>query len=109
MIRIEMLRSQGRPVGFSCSGHAGAGEEGHDIVCSAVSALTITTVNGLQSIAKIPGGYAVGEDGIHCVIAKDTSGKQCEQAELLLNTLEAGLRSIQESYHGYLKIQDREV
>lgn len=36
---------------FTITGHADAGEYGQDIVCSAVSVLSITTVNGLQEVA----------------------------------------------------------
>lgn len=37
----------GRLVGFHTEGHAGAGDAGHDLVCSAISALTQTAVNAL--------------------------------------------------------------
>ncbi|MDN3536947.1 ribosomal-processing cysteine protease Prp [Limosilactobacillus fermentum] len=34
------------------TGHAESGPDGQDIVCAAVSALTITTVNGLERVLK---------------------------------------------------------
>lgn len=37
---------------FELTGHADAGEYGNDIVCAAVSVLAISTVNGLQQLAK---------------------------------------------------------
>ena len=42
MVTVTMLRKGGRTVGFLSAGHAGYGEAGEDIVCSAISALTQT-------------------------------------------------------------------
>ena len=109
MIRITMARSNGRNVGFDCTGHAGFAEEGKDIVCSAVSAVTQTTVLGITEIAKIPAGVSVDEDGIRCILGKDATEKQCEQADLLLSSMETGLAAIGRAHPHTLKITDREV
>ena len=37
---------------FLSKGHAGYAEEGQDIVCAAVSALIITTVNSLEEFTE---------------------------------------------------------
>lgn len=110
MIRVTFLRENGRIVGFDCIGHAEYADEGHDIVCSAVSALTQTTVLGLIEVAHIPAGYSVHEDGdLHCILGKDATEEQCKDAVLLLDTLAAGLRAVDESYPGYLKFVSKEV
>lgn len=36
--------------GFQTSGHAGYAESGMDIICSAVSALTITAINSIDEL-----------------------------------------------------------
>ena len=41
-----------RQHGLEASGHANYGPYGHDIVCSAVSALTLTLLQGLRDIAE---------------------------------------------------------
>ena len=52
MIRVTLFKSPGGNItGFSCKGHAGYAEEGSDIVCAAVSVLSITCANALQSVA----------------------------------------------------------
>lgn len=110
MIHVTFLRSQGRLVGFDCTGHADYAEAGQDIVCSAVSALTQTAVLGLVEVAHIPAGYSISEDGsLHCVIGRDTTDAQGDEAALLLNTLSAGLHAVDESYPGYLKFGCKEV
>ena len=100
---------QGRRVGFHCSGHADYAEEGYDILCSAVSALTQTALQGIVEVAGVPAGYAINDGDLHCVLDRDATEQQCRDADLLLKTLEAGLRSIDKSYPGYLKILSEEV
>ena len=109
MIRITMARSNGRNVGFDCTGHADFAEQGKDIVCSAVSALTQTAVLGITEIAKIPAGVSIGDDGIRCILEADATVRQCEQADLLFSSMEAGLAAIGKAYPHTLKITDREV
>ena len=109
-----MLRRQGRTVGFLSAGHANCGEAGDDIVCSAISALTQTCYLGLVQVVGLKEGAQVAvsideTEGMTCVLAGDTRGKQLEQAELLFLTMEEGLRSIQEAYRKSLKIRHREV
>lgn len=110
MIRVTFLHRQGRLAGFTCTGHAGFAEAGSDIVCSAVSALTQTAVLGLAEVAHIPAGDSVREDGyLRCEVGTDATDAQRKDAALLLDTLAAGLRAVDESYPGYLKFTDREV
>ncbi|MBR1607087.1 MAG: ribosomal-processing cysteine protease Prp, partial [Clostridia bacterium] len=46
MTRVTLYHdAEGRLSGFSCKGHAGYAEAGSDIVCAAVSALSITCCN----------------------------------------------------------------
>ena len=110
MIRAELFRSRGRLVGFDCRGHAQYDAPGRDIVCSAVSALTTAIANGIVEVANIQAGVSVDEDdGIHLILAKDTGGEDLDRAELLLKTLEQGLRSIADAYPKNLKVTIKEV
>ncbi len=114
MVTLTMLRKDGRTVGFISTGHAGCGEAGEDIVCSAISALTQTCYLGLTRVAGLKEGedLAVSIDeseGMSCVLAGDTRGEQLDRAELLFLTMEEGLNSIKESYRKSLKIRHREV
>ena len=114
MVTVTMLHRQGRTVGFLSAGHADCGEAGEDVVCSAISALTQTCCLGLIQVVGLKEGkelvYSIDEDeGIHCVLADGTRGERLDRAELLFLTMEAGLRSIQESYRKSLKIRHREV
>ena len=114
MVTVTMLHKGGNTVGFPSTGHANHGEAGEDIVCSAISALTTTCCLGLTEVVGLKEGKHIAisiddDEGIHCVLADDTRGEQLDRAELLFLTMEAGLRSTQESYRKSLKIRHREV
>ena len=53
MIKAKFNSQKNLITGFTLSGHADSGEYGHDIVCAAVSVLSISTVNGLSQVAGI--------------------------------------------------------
>ena len=50
MIKIEVTRKNGNIKQVCFKGHALYDEYGKDIVCSAVSSIVITTINGIYSI-----------------------------------------------------------
>lgn len=110
MITITMLRESGRLVGFLASGHAEYAPDGSDIVCSAVSALTQCIILGLQERLQLPIGVSIDEDeGVHCILGKECTEAQWKDAEILLDTLLLGLRSIETAYGENLNILEREV
>ena len=109
MIRAKFFSKAGHLTGFSVSGHAGYADAGQDIVCSAVSALTTATANGLTEVAGI--AAKVSDDGrtLRCLVPENVAGRQREDAQLLFDTLEMALSGIRDNHRQYLKISDREV
>ena len=109
MIRATELLRDGNMVGFSLSGHAGYAEEGMDIVCSAVSALTINTVNSIEAFTEDPMIVEeAGEEGgyLRFVLTDVPS----QQARLLLKSLGLGLKAIEETYGSqHLVLERREA
>ncbi len=85
--------------GFSVEGHAGyAGEDEDDIVCAAVSALSINTANALETLA---GEETVcqEEDGVLVVeLPRVRASLVSHDAELLMRALLQGLVSIRDTY-----------
>ena len=94
-------------VGFDIIGHAGYAESGNDIVCSAVSALSITTVNAIDAFTDIDFNGDMDPDGsIHFRIISNSD----EKSQLLLSTLALGLTDISNEYgEQYLKVHYKEV
>ena len=107
MINITVKKRNGSYLDFSSRGHAGYAEEGQDIVCAAVSALIITTVNSLDEFTdeKIEVGEDDGYVSIHFKTNPNT-----ERGKLLMDSLILGLTEIEHSYNNrYLTVKVKEV
>lgn len=97
-----------RIVGFKLTGHADSGPYGSDIVCAAVSALSISTVNGLSTVASITpivvskpdeGGYL----SLRMPPVDDYIQERISQA--LLQSFENGLLDVEKQYSDYILIR----
>lgn len=105
MIQTWIYKDQGRISGFKITGHANSGEYGKDIVCAAVSVLSINTVNSIEQIAKImPLVDSDDENGgfLSVNIPEGSDANANRQAQVLLEALEIGLEDISKSYKEYL-------
>ncbi|MDE7300149.1 MAG: ribosomal-processing cysteine protease Prp [Lachnospiraceae bacterium] len=94
MIQISLYKDgSGRVCGFRCVGHAGFAESGSDIICAAVSALTMTAVNSIEQFTSDRFSYEEDEKKgrmdfrIVSALSKDS--------ELLLKALVLGLSGIE--------------
>ena len=101
-----LKRFDGALIGYRACGHSGYAEEGKDIVCAAISALTQSTLNGLKNILKAPVMFDQDDDGafIEAILTPEATNEQVQQAQLLLQTLLEGLQAIQRSYPRNLRI-----
>ena len=110
MIAIQFRREGSNLMSVEMSGHAEAGPYGHDIVCAAVSALSIGTVNSLSEIAEIPVKVVSAEDSggyLKFTIPSDISQKQMKTGQVLLQSLLLSLKSIEDEYSEYVKINSQ--
>ena len=93
---------------FTLTGHADAGPYGSDIVCAGVSALAISTVNGIASLAGFEPIVEMNEEEGGYLYTEVTSGMTQEQnniAEILLENLLLGLQSIEAENSEYIQIK----
>jgi len=88
---------QGRIREFELSGHAGFAEEGQDIVCAGVSALSIAAINGLEYfLSEVP--KVQESDGyLNCQII-GINEQELEKAQWILQTMKLGIEQIQTTY-----------
>ena len=105
MVTATIIRDSSGYVSFSCSGHAGFMKKGKDIVCSAISALTINTANSVMTLTDTP----IDVDENDGFISWKFEKKPDDKATLLMDSLVIGLRSIEEEYKGYLILRVEEV
>ncbi len=109
MIKARFTRdASGNLVKFKLTGHADAGEYGQDIVCAAVSAVSIGAVNGIEALAGFTPNVDADEvNGGHLqlVVDQELTGEQMHITQILLENLELSMQSIAESYGDYVQIE----
>ena len=109
MIQITIFQdSEHKASGIELNGHAGYGEEGYDIVCAAVSALALNTVNSIEQFTDDVFTGEAAEDGGFLSIHLD--GSISAGSRLLMDSLILGLTNIRDEYGAeYINIRFKEV
>ena len=110
MIRAVLYRDrQGQLTGFSSKGHSGYSVEGSDIVCAAVSILTITCINSLESVCGIVPVIDGGTDGfLEASLPHDVDEAKMHDAQVLFGALRQGLSDLAEQYPHYVRLSIQE-
>lgn len=94
--------------GFTCEGHAGFDEYGHDIVCAGVSALVINTINSIESLTDDTFDESTDEETGY--IGFTFKEKPSKEASLLVSSMLLGVEGIADSVGGdYVRIIYKEV
>ncbi|MCR5715924.1 MAG: ribosomal-processing cysteine protease Prp [Lachnospiraceae bacterium] len=109
MTTIIFKRSKtGEYQGFTFQGHAGYAESGNDIVCAALSMLSINTINALDSILHTK--MDVTSDEAEGLIDVSFAHPLTEKEQLLVDTLVLGCQETEKQYgKQYCKIKIKEV
>ncbi|MCI8729983.1 MAG: ribosomal-processing cysteine protease Prp [Lachnospiraceae bacterium] len=106
MITVTVWKENGEFRKIESTGHAGFAEQGRDIICAAVSALMVNTVNSIDTFTEDI-IHVTSEDGY---LFWEFIVGPGEASRLLMDSLMLGLFQIQESYENeYLKIIAKEV
>ncbi|MGI6215433.1 MAG: ribosomal-processing cysteine protease Prp [Christensenellales bacterium] len=103
MTTIRLFKANNRLCGFQIEGHAGYAQAGEDIVCAALSFLSITCANALEQIAgAVP----------HTQVDEKTGYLKVQLDEHLLNTqtdtifqvFHLGAQQLSDSYPEYVRV-----
>jgi uncharacterized protein len=109
MIKVQVKRRSAANrsiVSFRVTGHAQYDEPGKDIVCSAVSAVTVGTVNAIEALTSVVPVSKVRSGLLDVRIPdKGISETVGERIQLLLEGMVVMLNSIEETYGTYISIQ----
>lgn len=109
MIRIHIVRDKSGLVReFTVKGHAGFGEHGEDIVCSAVSAIAYTAVGALEDIAGVK-GHSEKNGYMKCSLPLELSEDSCFKAKIILDAMTIGFKQVEMAYSKYVSVLDEEV
>ncbi len=108
MTRVTISYDEnGTPRKISLSGHADYSASGMDVVCAAVSVLTINTVNSIEHFLPEE-ELKVSSDEKKGFIEFGFSGEPSQKARLLVDSLIFGLKNIEKVYGlKYLRITEK--
>ena len=109
MTKVTIYRNEKKEcVGFRAVGHAGYAYEGEDIVCAAISVLTINTINAIEAFTDVEASVSSDDETGMIDYRIDKSTKD---TTLLLNTMILGLEMIvsNEDYAEYIDLKFEEV
>ncbi len=115
MIKVKIFKNEeGHIVKYNISGHANYKPYGEDIVCSAVSVLSYTALNALIELSGLNENeiiYTIDESSgnLEVTLPKVIEKRILEKTEIVLKTLEIGIKSVIESYPKYVTLEYREV
>jgi len=97
MIKVSIYKNAENLItGFSLSGHADYSEYGSDIVCAAVSALVINTINSVEQFTS--DRFRLEQDENKGFIEFHVISTMSNNTNLLLSSLVLGLHGIEEEY-----------
>ena len=110
MITVLVKIDNGIIKEFSMNGHANYADNGSDIVCSAVSAVTNLALIGLAEKLGIDIQVESAESGyLKCEIPANLSQDILDKSQFLLDCMIEELLDIEKEYGKYIKVINREV
>lgn len=109
MVKVKFFKKNKRIYYFEIKGHANAGKYGEDIVCSAISVLGQTCIIGLLEVVNIPIKQRIEPGYLTCEIPNDLEEAKAREADIIVNTMYLGMKSIQDSYSKFMVIKELEV
>lgn len=101
MTKVTIYRENDSITGYCLDGHTGFALEGSDIVCSALSMLSITCANALERLA---GAEIDCEQREGFLMVRLRPNQINEKTDLIFRLFELGARDIQAEYPANVKI-----
>lgn len=109
MTKINIYRNGKDIIKYKVSGHTEFANEGEDIVCAAISALSMNALNGLTDVVGILVGYEVRDGYLECILPAEISEEERKSANVLLEALVLSFKNLEEQYREYITIIELEV
>ena len=104
MIRVRFHTADDAILGFTLSGHAGAGNHGEDIVCAAVSSAAYMTANTITEIIGAAADISVDDGYMHLQLTE-----YAERCGDILSGFRLHLQALQEQYPTRIQLMNTEV
>lgn len=115
MTQIKFLKKNGVYYGFEESGHTGFAESGEDILCAALSAMTMLIINTVEVVYASEIDYSIDDETANIrVIAMDALPKTGADEKKryavagLIYSYYLQLMDMTEEYYDYLEVSEQE-
>ena len=115
MIKFTFFKRDGVYYGFEEKGHAGYAESGDDIVCSAVSAMTMLIINAIEVAYASDVEYTINEETTDIKVVARGALPEFEADERkrfaisgLIEAYFLQLNDMLEEYYDYLDVSEQE-
>lgn len=117
MTKIVFFRSGGTFYGFRETGHTGYGESGNDVLCAALSAMTMLIINSVNVVFDAELDYNVDEGATKISVQSKSALPEFEEDERkryavsgLFMSYYIQLQDLCEEYYDFLtvEVEDRE-
>ena len=112
MTKIVFYRSGGVFYGFEEQGHTGFGEEGNDILCAALSAMTMLIINTIEVAYASDVDYTVNEGATRISVRSKAALPEFEEDERkryavsgLFCSYFYQLNDLLEEYYDFLQVE----
>ena len=114
MTKIVFYKSGGTFYGFEEHGHTGYGDSGSDVLCSAISAMTMLIINAIEVAYASDVDYIIDEDTADIkLIARGALLEDDEKKRYAISGLITAyfyqLNDLVEDYYDYLEVEEREM
>ena len=112
MTKVVFFRNDGVFYGFRETGHTGYGDEGYDILCAALSSMTMLIINSINSAYEGELDYTIDEGATEITIQSKSAlpiYEEDEKKRYAIGGLFAAyclqLNDLVEEYYDYLQVE----
>ena len=116
MTKIVFFRSGGVYYGFEEHGHTGYGDAGEDVLCAALSAMTMLVINTIEVGYASDVEYTVDEGATHIMVRSKAALPEFEEDERrryavsgLFMSYFYQLNDLLEEYYDFLDVEVKDI
>ena len=115
MTKVKFFKSNDQFIGLECSGHTGYADEGEDVLCAAISAMTMLIINAIEVAYVSVADYSIDEVTTNIrLYAPDAMPKSQADPKKkyaisgLIKAYYCQLKELEEEYYGFLEVTEVE-
>ena len=112
MTKVVFFRNDGIFYGFRETGHTGYGDEGYDILCAALSSMTMLLINSINVVYAGELDYTIDEGATEIMVQSKSALPEFEEDERkryaisgLFMSYCIQLNDLMEEYYDYLQFE----